>query len=345
MFESLREGRANIKVSTEKKIARSMPVFYNPVMAFNRDISVNLLNALGVEDMQIGLPLAGTGVRGIRFFLELRDGIPGSIHMNDKSPEAARLMRKNIRLNKAANSAMPAIKVSSLDANRFLLNSPGFDYIDIDPFGSPNHYLDSAVKRISRRGVLAVTATDTAPLCGTYPDACLRKYWAVPRRDEQMHETGLRILIRKIQLIGAQYDKALVPVYSYSRHHYFRVFFRCRKGKAHADRLMAGHGRFDSTGPMWLGSLWDEKLAEDIYLACEPEHRQFLGIIRDESKIPTIGFFDVHSAAREKKSACLPKIESLLERIRSKGYRASRTHFLKTGIRTDMDKEKFLRLI
>ena len=43
-----------------------------------------------------------------------------------------------------------------------ILHSKGFDYIDLDPFGSPNIFLDSAVKRLGRNGILAVTATDTA---------------------------------------------------------------------------------------------------------------------------------------------------------------------------------------
>ena len=51
-----------------------------------------------------------------------------------------------------------------------------------------------------------------------------------------MHETGIRILIRKIQLIGAQYNKALTPIFSYSKEHYFRVFLKCEKGKEAASK-------------------------------------------------------------------------------------------------------------
>ena len=87
--------------------------------------------------------------------------------------------------------------------------------------------LDSAIKRISRNGILAVTNTDTAALTGTYPKACIRKYWSMPKRDYMMHETGLRILIRKVQLVGMQYEKALYPIFSYFKDHYFRIFFQC----------------------------------------------------------------------------------------------------------------------
>jgi tRNA (guanine26-N2/guanine27-N2)-dimethyltransferase len=322
-----------------------MPVFYNPLMAFNRDVSVLLLNSLGMRDMRIGLPLAGTGIRGIRFMLELGEGILGSVRMNDQNPSAAGLIRKNIRKNRMGFSPDSDVRVSSVDGNMFLMKSPGFDYIDVDPFGSPNPFLDSAVRRLSRRGILAVTATDTAALCGTYPRACLRKYWAVPRRDEQMHETGLRILIRKVQLVGAQYDKALLPVFSYSKDHYFRVFFRCSKGKAHADRVLAGHGMHEGAGPMWLGRLWDERLADAMHENSPHGCRVFLRIVSDEARVPVAGFFDVHAAAKEKKAGGLPRMESLLEEMRSQGFLAQRTHFLGTGIRTDMDRKTFMKLI
>jgi tRNA (guanine26-N2/guanine27-N2)-dimethyltransferase len=146
-----------------------------------------------------------------------------------------------------------------------LLTSRGFDYIDIDPWGTPNPYLDSACRRISRGGILAVTATDTSALCGTYPNACRRKYWALPKRDSNMHETGLRILIRKIQLVGAQYEKGLIPVYSYSREHYMRVFLRIEKGKSMVDRIIGFHDFLNGSGPLWTGKLWEEDLADKIF--------------------------------------------------------------------------------
>ena len=191
MYQIIEEGKATIKIPKETKISKELPVFYNPVMKFNRDITIALLNTLD-EDLRISLPLAGTGVRGIRIALETKHK---NIIFNDLNPVAIKIINQNLKLNKLK------LKVENKEANKFLLENKGFDYIDIDPFGSPNPFLDSAIKRLSREGILAVTATDTAPLCGTFPKACLRKYWAKPLRNELMHEIGLRILIRKVQLI------------------------------------------------------------------------------------------------------------------------------------------------
>ena len=65
------EGKAKIDVKIEKIVSKKMETFYNPVMKFNRDISMLLLKSINNKNMQIGLPLAGSGVRGIRFLLEL----------------------------------------------------------------------------------------------------------------------------------------------------------------------------------------------------------------------------------------------------------------------------------
>jgi len=41
-----------------------------------------------------------------------------------------------------------------------------YDAIDLDPYGTPAHLLDSALQAVAEGGLLAVTATDMAVLCG-----------------------------------------------------------------------------------------------------------------------------------------------------------------------------------
>ena len=167
------EEETKIKADTVDIVSKQMDVFYNPVMKFNRDISVLLLNSVSDKEMNIADMLAGSGIRSIRFLLELNKNKIKNIFINDHSKDAIKNIKNNLKLNKIKNKK---IIISNSDANLFLLNSMGFDYIDIDPFGTPNMFLDSAVKRISRNGIIAITATDTSALCGTYPKACLRKY-------------------------------------------------------------------------------------------------------------------------------------------------------------------------
>lgn len=321
------EGNAEFFAPDANIVSRDMPVFYNRVMSFNRDMTIMVLKNSGLTDIRAGLPLAGTGVRGIRMMLEL-DNLK-SVEMNDLSPDAVQLIKKNLVHNKVTCT------VHNVDANLFLLNSKGFDYIDIDPFGSPNSFLDASIKRISRRGILAVTATDTAPLCGTYTNVCRRKYWAEPRKCPEMHEIGLRILIRKCQLVGAQYERALIPIYSYHRHHYFRVFFRCLKGKKLADDILKQHGVHNEAGPLWLGSLWDPKLAAAVAVD------DFTKMIAEEAKMTQVGFHDTHSLG----GSFIPRIARLIEELESLGHAAARTHFKDTAIRSEISEKELKKVI
>jgi tRNA (guanine26-N2/guanine27-N2)-dimethyltransferase len=339
MDSTIQEGKAVIRVSVANKVSKEMDVFYNPVMKLNRDISILLLNCIGEAGLNIADPLAGSGIRAIRFMLELKKNKIRTITANDYSLKAVKSIKNNLSLNKIK------IIIKNEDANLFLLNSTGFDYIDIDPFGTPNPYLDTAVRRIAREGILAITATDTAALAGTYPKACLRKYWAIPLRNELMHEIGLRILIRRAQLIGAQYDKALMPIFSYSKEHYMRVFFRCKKGKEGVDEILKLHEHFESAGPIWKGNLWDVRLVEKMAKLNQiKENEKFLKVIKEESKIDTIGFYDLHKIAKRHKVG-IPRKEGLIAILRKKGYKAAETHFSGRGVRSDVGLKELIKII
>ena len=341
-MRKIKEGLAEIFIPIGKKISKKLPVFYNPIMELNRNITILLLQQF--SPMNLCDPLAASGIRAIRFAKELTYK---SITANDMNKKAFALIKKNMKHNKVN------FGIYNKDANLMLLESKGFDFIDLDVFGSPNFMLDSACKRIARDGILAVTATDTSALCGTFPKACLRKYWAVPKKDAVMHETGLRILIRKIQLIAAQYDKALTPIFSYSKEHYMRVFLRNEKGKNKSDKILKQHGHFNSVGPLWLGSLWDKKLASSIYsnalknkrLNKNKEPVNFLRIIKDESKINAVGFYDLHDICGKNKIQHLQKREEIINKIKKIGYKASRTHFKGDGIRSNMSYLKLVHIL
>ena len=347
------EGSARLKIPEAEKISKEMGVFYNPVMSLNRDISVLLLNSINKNNLQIADLLAATGVRSIRFLKELRKNKIKKIYINDYDNDAIKSIKQNLILNKIQYKNNRKIELRNEDANLFLLNSTGFDYIDIDPFGSPNFLLDVACKRIARDGILAVTATDTSALCGTFPKACIRKYWAMPKKDAIMHETGLRILIRKIQLVGAQYDKALIPVFSYSKEHYMRIFLRNDKGKNRVDEILKLHDFFNDAGPIWLGNIWDKKLAGKMYQNAiknkifnkNIELIKFLQTIKEESRIHAIGFYDLHDICEINKLKNMQKKEKIMEKVKKSGYRVSNTHFKGEGIRSNIPINKLIKIL
>jgi len=216
----IKEGK--IKLFVPKENLYDAAVFYNPKMAFNRNISVAAVQAFvqsAKRKITILDALSASGARGLRYANEVSG--TEKVFLNDNNPVAVKLIKKNIILNKLEKKC----KAAKTDANA-LMHQNIFDIIDIDPFGSPNVFLDAAARSVYHKGFLAVTATDTAPLSGSYPETCFKKYGIRSMKADYYSELGVRILISYIILALARRERAFIPVLSFAKEHYFRVFGR-----------------------------------------------------------------------------------------------------------------------
>jgi len=339
-MQTITESTSTITISPDKKLSRKVPIFYNPVMKTNRDLSIAVLNAFDKNQLQICDLFAASGIRSIRFLKELKPNKIKNITINDYSNEAVKIIKQNLKDNNLENDKR--VIITEKEADQLLHESNGFDYIDIDPFGTPVPFLDMACKRLARDSILAVTATDTSALAGSSPNACIRKYDAVPLRCPIMHEIGLRILIRKCQVIAAQYDKALTPIFSYFKDHYMRIFFHCEKGRTRVDKILKQHGTMQYKGKI-AGSLWKGKLW-DISFVKKMKSEPFLDIIKNEMTIDQLGFYDIHAICRELKIQ-VPQYEKLFNAIKNSGYKVARTHFSLEGIRSTINEEELKKII
>ncbi len=353
-----------------------METFYNPLMVSNRNLAILLLNSIENTNLNIVDHLAGSGVRSLRFLKELQPDKINHLFINDKNPRFKKVFKQHLTLNKISKPLQKKITLGNQEASLFLLNrindnvKPsdfcGYaDYIELDPFGSPNPFLSAAIARISRHGILAITATDTAALTGTYPKVTQRKYWSTPLKNYMMHEIGLRILIRKIQLLGVQFDKALTPLLSYHKDHYFRIYLQSEKGKEHCDDILKQHQyflscpnclnfktslynnetcicqtKFQYAGPLWIGKLHNQNLIQKISENNTfPEEQKFVSLLKEEASQDSIGFYDLHEIARILKRNP-HKMEDIL-----KFPHITRTHFSPTGIKTNKSLAEIINLI
>lgn len=350
VFEKIKEGSTDVFVFEAKKDSkgpgskRGVP-FYNPSMELNRDLSVVFCQRF--VDNCIKPPilldgLAASGIRGVRFANEI-DG-DFQVVVNDWNSDCYNLIKKNI------------IKFKNAEASNFNLNSllsdNKFDYIDIDPFGSPVYFIDSAIRSIKNNGVISCTATDTATLCGVYPKVCFRRYGAIPFHSIVMKEVGLRILIGFIARVAGIYDKGVNPLISYAADHYFRVYISVKNNMTSANRSMSnfrvikageqiGYRKTDKdVGPLWMGNLQNKKLFGDLRtilfgkkFGTRNELWQLLDILEEESDAPTF-FYTTDSISSFTKSSS-PKRDVLFKSLRNKGYNVYRTHFSSTGFKTN----------
>lgn len=334
----------------------SVAVFYNPEMQLNRDISVAAIASFSKDAPGYTYldAFAASGIRGLRIANEV--GLAAT--MSDWEEESVRLIEKNITFNSLKNCT--AIK---RNANVVMLDN-SFDIIDLDPFGTPAPFLDTACRSV--RKLLCVTATDTAPLCGAHKKAGIRRYGAVPLKTDYYPEMGVRILMGAAARTLARNDKAMTPLLSYASQHYYRVFvkviknvvsadeclnqmgfvsqcFRC--GEMHMENGLAVHMEKECpecgekttiAGPLWLGSLHDRDFCDDVMEECEkrkfPRAVKLIGLCRDELDIPL--HYDYHKLCKSLGISARPTQELVLT-LGERGFEASRTHFSGVSFKTD----------
>ncbi len=351
-FENISEGNTSVLVYKNKSASKGPGSkkgfsFYNPSMQLNRDISILVSQYIldnSIRKMIILDGLAASGIRGIRFANELVGDF--KIVINDWNEKSYKLIKKNIEKYSFEN-----VEARNMDLN-VLLSECKFDYIDIDPFGSPVSFIDSALRSIKNGGIISCSATDTATLCGVYPKVCIRRYGSIPFYSVCMKEIGLRILLGFICRVAGVYNKAIEPLLCYSNDHYFRVYVKINKSISRANQCMNNFKIIQSgekigldriktyIGPMWLGKLGHKETIGKILsiipsknLGCKNSIYKLLDILQEEADAP-IFFYTTNSIASFLKKSS-PKMDLFFEKLKKQGYNVYRTHFISTGFKTE----------
>lgn len=333
-----------------KRIGR---VFFNDQMAFNRDVSVMLLAAYPQAKSALDA-MASTGARAVRIAHEARPDL--KILANDRDSEAVQFIKANVELNNLENVE------TSNDDLKCVLARRVFDYIDLDPFGTPVPFIPSVIQGLKRHGVAGITATDTAPLAGTYPKKCVRRYGSYSMRSPFGHETGLRILIAHIAREAAKEDKGMECLLSFYADHYMRTYVRIHDGGGEADATLEQLGYIDfdretgartitkertsprSIGPLWLGPLHNKDLLSSmkVYVNIQTRGRctKYLELWRNELDVPF--YYDNDELASMVKVSP-QRLDVVLEALGQSGN-VSKTHFSPTGIKSDLPLDDILAI-
>lgn len=376
-IKTVEEGLTKIQFPEFDKISSDAPVFYNPHMELNRDISILALQTFQKQedrDINICDLFGGSGIRGVRYKNEI-DGI-GHVFINDISETANEYERHNVELNNLKD-----IEIFQHDASMFLRMHRGeFDVIDIDPFGTPSPFLDSAGYCSRRNSLLCVTATDTSALCGTYKEPCIRKYNAKPYKSEYCHETGIRILAGFVALTLAKYSKSIEVKLSHSTEHYMRLYIEVKKGSKKSDECLKNIGyishckhclyreenkglatstpdicpecgeKLIQAGPLWLGEIQNEEFiskmieeSENKKLNTKEDVLKLLESCRIEAESPAT-FYDVHKICKILKISA-PKLDLVFGNLEKEGFEAVKTHFNPLGIKTNAPLKKIKEII
>ncbi len=333
-----------IRFSTSEK------VFYNPLMQLCRSLSSLAVGAIA-DELDVVDAFCASGIRGIRYAKENPN--VKSVTFVDIEEDAIKLAKKNA---KGINAEFVTGNIS-----RAAFDLQG-DFVEIDPFGTPSPYLLDSMRFFNpkKTAYLSVTATDVAVLCGGKVAPSLKNYHSKPLNNEFTHETGLRIMIKRIAEVAAEFNFGITPLVSFSDKHYLKSIIKLQRSADRAFDSMnclgyvsydreTGYreqGRFpkeglDYAGQLWLKDIHDmqfiermEKLNQEREYSDHEEIKTMLGLLKSEIGMPPY-YYNIHALCRMFRVNPLPKMKDVLSRIREKGFKAERTHFSKISFKSD----------
>lgn len=310
---------------------RTGPGFLNPAMAPARTRSLMLL-ADALEHHWLVKPghdlraldaLCATGVRVRRWRNEIPEAVQHRLRIaaNDLDEFALNWLKRShesfpphIRVDHALEGDRyerppqgvmeNGLFIMQNDA-RIALMEAAYQWIDLDPFGSPVNFLDAAIQGLARVGFLEVTATDTAALTGSSASSQQRRYGAKGIVDTYAHDDAVRVLLGLVATTAARHDRVIEPVLALFDGHHVRVSVKVVRSKERASKVMDSMGwrirepegryRFvqhptpeeveRGSGPLWVGSLWNKDIAgrmteERALQLCSPSEEELADAIQ-----------------------------------------------------------------
>ena len=364
------EGKARLRIPAQSvKNPFHQLAFFNPRMKFNRSLSTLALTAslhagYRPENTVLCDGLCGVGARGVRYALE-SEGVK-KVFFVDANPAAVRLTKKNIALNKLQKKS----EVAENDLNSFFLQHQNeFDFIEIDPFGTPTPFLENAFRALKHSALLSVTATDLATSGGSKPQPARRHYDAHPLRCEYSHEIAARILVGRVARTAASLDFGVKPLVTFYKEHFVKTLVFCEKSAEKANASLASLGfvnhcfsclnrvtaknaqekcgecgaLFQHAGPLWTSRISDGvildsmlSLARKLDFSSEGERGElvrFVELLVEENDSPPF-FFDLHALSKKLRAKC-PKKSEVVKALAARGFHVTETHYDGTAIKTN----------
>ncbi|NUL81473.1 MAG: hypothetical protein HUU60_01970 [Armatimonadetes bacterium] len=348
--------------AVEFRLPDSNKIFYNPRARLGRDIGVLALRAEAERNgrsLTVLELMAGVGLRTRRY---LAEAPVRAILANDANPDAHNVLKESLEGNEKAELTN---ELAQRLLARLYLEDRRFDWVDLDPFGSPSPFFPWCLGAARWDGLLYVTATDAPVLCGAQRSEALKAYDAVAYLGKECHELALRILIGYIQRRMIQWNMHGEPVISFFDGYCWRCLMRARKGaKAFKPELLGfivqtpdgeykparagiqlgqSEGYPWSTdvvrwiGPLWLGRLHRQEFVADMFKAAREPYfataRRLLARIGKElDEIPIT--YDV-AALADRMDRSVPPTQQIIDYVRNRGYRASNVHHNGRSIRTE----------
>ncbi|MEL6383401.1 MAG: tRNA (guanine-N1)-methyltransferase [Cyanobacteria bacterium J06626_18] len=343
--------------------------FYRPHSRVGRDLAVLAAAVYRQQrgELRVLDAMTGCGVRPLRYQLEAE---ADWVWANEGNPELQEVLTQNL----SAGMRSRTYRITHQDANQVFFSCyqqrDFYDLVDIDSFGGGAPYLATGLWATRIGGLLYLTSTDTRTTGGHNPEHSVQIYGAYARSHPAVHEQGLRLLIGSALQQAAARGMEVRPVFSLFNGHVHRVMLRVGMGGAwpaedygflgychncghyqkiawrQLGRTECPNGRrfpnwdpipLSVSGPLWLGELHDRTMLVEMAALAESwgwqKRVKLLEIMQAEATMPPY-YFTLPEIGRHGQMD-IPKRDRLIEVLRDRGFRVSRTHLDAQAIKTD----------
>jgi tRNA (guanine26-N2/guanine27-N2)-dimethyltransferase len=372
-FVEYREGSTRLLVpelSLTREPPEMQPAFFNKRGRVVRDVSVLAYEAFGRDrdpPAVMADPLAGVGSRSLRVAVECPSIT--RVLINDLNPAAVKAGLKSAQLNGVSRK----VSFTTKDANLFLAElaerDSRVDIVDVDPFGTPAPFVESAIRAVKDGGVVSLTATDTAPLSGLYHEVAYRKYGAHPLRTDYSREVGLRLLLGLLVHRALVYDMWAQPLFCHADQHYMRVYASLHISPSYANDSLKklGYilhcfkcdyresscyvkvacprcgGKLKAGGPLWTSDLHDAAFLRRMMELAKGPFRRYLQLFkRAEGELGLPPYY--YKVPYFTDALGLPSLSPavLAQRLIERGFKAAPACVDPQGLKTDASLDDFL---
>lgn len=356
-------------LSLTERVPPKTPAFFNPVAKLNRDLSILAYRAFApkLKEHTLADGFAGVGARALRVAKEVSE--IDQVYANDANPSAIEAAKKGAELNDISSKCQFSVD----EVCKFLLkgNDRGerFGIVDLDPFGTPARHVDCVLRAVLDGGLISITATDTAVLCGVYPQVCLRRYYGRPLNNSYGNETAVRLLTSLIALTASRLELAIKPLFAHATMHYLRVYAQVVVSSSEANDVYSnlGHVRHcfncghrtatteyenakcelcqskvKAAGLLWTAPLQDHSFVANMAQGADLKCKKVLEAAAGEIDIPYYFKGDEISSKMRTNPHSVSKI---IEKLQVAGHQASRASFNTGAFKTDARIDQVLQAL
>lgn len=368
------EGRTTFVVpqlSLTARVPPKTPAFFNPAAKLNRNLSVFAYRAFAqsLSSKTFADSFTGIGARALRVAVEAPE--IEQVYGNDINAIAIETANEAARINAVNDKCHFSID----EVCKFLLHGDGegqrFGIVDLDPFGTPARHIDCVLRAVVHGGLVSITATDTAVLCGIYPEVCMRRYYGRPLNNSYGNETAIRLLLSLLALTASRLELSIRPVFVHATMHYMRVYASVLVSSSEANDVyrsigyvmhcfQCGH-RFKAEeysvakcelcgsvmrtgGQLWTGPFHNKEFVKKMLgYDADRQCRKVLDAATEEaSDIPYYFRADEISAKLRTNPHSVQKI---IEKLQSTGFTASKSALNTSAFKTDARIDQILDVL